>query len=77
MNSRIAVRAMFVAVVVLMLVSATSSFIAPRAAVHATNYIVGGVVIPTPLSSALESVTWVLVAGAISAIMIMIARKRD
>ncbi len=76
MNGRIAIRATFVFAVVLMLLSVTSSFIAPRAAVHATNYVVGGVVMPTPIASALESVMWILVAGTISAAMIMMARKR-
>jgi len=76
MNGRITIRATFALALVLMLVSITSSFIAPKAAVHATNYVVGGVVMPTPIASALESVMWILAAGAISAAMIMMARKR-
>ncbi len=76
MNGRITIRAIIAFVIVLMLVSVTSSFIAPKAANHATNYVVGGVVMPTPIASALESMMWILVAGAISAAMIVMARKR-
>jgi len=76
MNGRITIRATLVFVTVLMLVSVTSSFIAPKAAVHATNYVVGGVVMPTPIASALESIMWILVAGAISAAMLVMARRR-
>ena len=78
MDRRNAVR-VSLAFVALMLVSITSSLVVPQVQITSArlrDYVVGGEVIPTPISAALESVKWILVAGAISAAMALVARKR-
>ena len=65
-----------VAVLALMLVSVTSSLVVPQAQNYNRGYIVGGEVIATPISAAVESVKWILVAGTVSAAVAFLVRKR-
>ena len=75
MNRRNAFR-LSVVFMAFILVSITSSLIVPQAQAPTRGYVVGGEVIPTPISTALESVKWILVAGAISAAMALVVRRR-